>query len=150
MITDAQPVRGLLAPREWCGPHTGAVRPARRMENGTDKQCLSENGFSPAPRLISSEKIWQGEAARQVAVKVEFDRGMPFPCVGFIVTNLETDSRVVPPGYQVDTRCGPHWLVRFDPGSRLEMSTPPARRDLAWPLVSFHEIVNSQRSGTRE
>jgi hypothetical protein len=33
--------------------------------------------------------------ARRVVAKVEFHAGELFPCVGFILTNLETDSRAV-------------------------------------------------------
>ena len=42
--------------------------------------------------------LYQAESwdkARRVAAKVEFDSGELFPRVGFIVTNLETNSRAV-------------------------------------------------------
>ena len=57
---------------------------------------------SRRPLVRYKSFLYQAESwnkARRVVAKVEFHAGELFPRVGFIVTNLETDSRVVVPFY---------------------------------------------------
>jgi len=60
------------------------TRPAGRPSH---KPVISYKGF------LYQAASWK--TARRVVAKVEFHCGEPFPRVGFIVTNLETDSRAV-------------------------------------------------------
>ena len=60
-------------------------------------EALEERGVKYAIRIAANDSLERdiAELSRRVVAKVEFHFGELFPRVGFIVTNLETDSRAV-------------------------------------------------------
>jgi hypothetical protein len=81
--------------REVRHPHSGQRQPAARHRGIAD----AASGKAGPQALVWYKGILYQAAswktARRVVAKVEFHFGELFPRVGFIVTNLETDSRRV-------------------------------------------------------
>jgi len=102
---------------------------------------------SHKPLVRYKSFLYQAESwqkARRVVAKVEFHSGELFPRVGFIVTNLETDSRAVVRFYNISNDAGrvKKFLVRFFSSCRhthvLTQTRPPVGKWFAATVSLSH------------